>query len=114
MNSKNVDTSKAVSTEDIARAELNSAEKKPWVVTPWGDIRQGRPAPQSATEAYAAMATDAMDAFGNVGESIRRPDGSPTELTELLEQFDPATFSEIKRRAYAAAEQQHRQNGGKK
>jgi hypothetical protein len=77
----------------IAAQEISKADPRPWVVTDYAQTRRGFE-PSSLTEAVARQMLDAAQAF----------EGMPGHLSDLVDQIDPATYRDIKARAFAAAQ----------
>jgi hypothetical protein len=88
--------------EDVAAQEVVKADKRPWHITPYAQIRRTHTA-TSDTNAVARAMMDAHEAFSGMegyGEMPGR------HLTELVDDFSPEEVRATKARAFEAAQQQ--------
>jgi hypothetical protein len=103
---KNVNTDKLSTIENIAAEEIVKADRRPWYVTPYAQIRRAHDA-GSHTEDIARQMLDAAAAFEPMPGYGERPG---YHLTELVDDFSPEEFRDMKVRAFQEAQQQ--QAGG--
>ncbi len=84
--------------EEIARQQIEAADPRRIVATPYGQARREH-TPTSDTDAIARQVLDAMQAFQRDG--LVNDDSN--NLSDLMNEIGPEAYQEIIARAFAAA-----------